>query len=142
MSNPVPAIANSLNNPRLDEPADRDRRRVIADEASTTPPPVNSPVADVSKGWRVRHHRFLHVVAQSVGGTSFVLRLWVKSDFANTWALCAWFGTGGAITVTTATEGGVVQPPPLEIDGIDEVFFEISTNTGAAASVWAAGQSA
>ena len=67
--------------------------------------------------------------------------MWGRYKHSKQWALLTWFGTAGALTIVTATDGGVAIPAPLEINGIDEVWPEIDTVTGVGevCDVWLAG---
>lgn len=125
-----PVIAQSLVSPKENN---RDDRRAVAGETGTTAAPT-----DAEEGFRARHHRYLHVGGYSAGGTSFEITLWGKSDFMDRWFIIGWFGTAGAATVAAGT---AEQFEPLEIDGIDAIYPQISANTGATADVWLAGNS-
>jgi hypothetical protein len=77
----------------------------------------------------------LHVTGKSVGGTSFVLTMWGLDAVSGEWAILTDYGTAGVKTITTAGVN-VDRDPPVLLAGIERVYPQISTNTGATADVW------
>lgn len=127
MALPIP---QSLYNP---DAATAAERRVLAGISADN----GAPSGDV--GFHTRNHKWLHVVAESVGaGASFDVTLYVRSKFSGTWAKALWFGTSGTLSITTA--GSPSYAEPVLIAGIDEAYLHASNFAGGGtANAWLAG---
>lgn len=120
-------VPTSLVNARAATAAER---RAVAGATATTGTP-----SAANDGQHTRNHQYLHVVAESVGGTSFNLTLWGFDNTSGKWVVIDEFETSGTVTVTTAAPN-LYRSAPLLIAGLDRVYAEISAITGATANVW------